>query len=125
MLSAFKTCYEYLVTKRPVAVLMVVGLLTLVAAMGLPRFKIDASADSLTLEADKSLDYFREIAERYASGDFLVVTYRYNDGDLFSDESLQTLAKLRDELAGVDGVSSVQTILDVPLLYSPKLSSIS
>ncbi|BBM02138.1 RND family transporter [Microbulbifer sp. GL-2] len=122
MLSAFKTCYEYLVTKRPVAVLLVVGLLTLLAALGLPRFKIDASADSLTLEADKSLDYFREISERYASGDFLVVTYRYKDGDLFSDQSLETLGKLRDELAGVDGVSSVQTILDVPLLYSPKLS---
>ncbi|WP_444889545.1 efflux RND transporter permease subunit [Microbulbifer sp. DLAB2-AA] len=122
MLSAFKNSYEYLVTKRPLAVLVVIGLLTLLAAMGLPRFKIDASADSLTLEADESLDYFREIAERYASGDFLVVTYRYKDGDLFSDKSLQTLAKLRDELAGVDGVSSVQTILDVPLLYSPKLS---
>ncbi|WP_226643064.1 efflux RND transporter permease subunit [Microbulbifer variabilis] len=122
MLSALKNSYEFLVTKRPLAVLVVIGLLTLLAAMGLPRFKIDASADSLTLEADKSLDYFREIAERYASGDFLVVTYRHKDGDLFSDESLQTLGKLRDELAGVDGVSSVQSILDVPLLYSPKLS---
>ncbi|WKD48775.1 efflux RND transporter permease subunit [Microbulbifer spongiae] len=122
MLSAFKTCYEHLVTKRPLAVLMVVGLLSLLAAMGLPRFKLDASADSLTLEADQSLDYFREISERYASGDFLVVTYRYKDGDLFSDGSLDTLGRLRDALGGVDGVTSVQTILDVPLLYSPKLS---
>ncbi|MFS1522990.1 efflux RND transporter permease subunit [Microbulbifer sp. 2304DJ12-6] len=122
MLSAFKTCYEYLVTKRPLIVLVVVGLLSLLAAMGLPRFKLDASADSLTLEADQSLDYFREISARYASGDFLVVTYRYKDGDLFSDASLVTLSRLRDALGGVDGVTSVQTILDVPLLYSPKLS---
>lgn len=122
MLSAFKTSYENLITRRPKLVLLFVALLTLGAALGLPRFKIDASADSLTLEADKALDYYREIAERYASGDFLVVTYRYKYGDLFDDESLSTLGRLRDELAQVDGVGSVQSILDVPLLYSPKLS---
>ncbi|WP_250458752.1 efflux RND transporter permease subunit [Microbulbifer litoralis] len=122
MLSAFKTCYENLITRRPKLVLLFVALLALGAALGLPRFKIDASADSLTLEADKALDYYRKIAERYASGDFLVVTYRHKDGDLFSDRSLATLRELRDELAQVDGVSSVQSILDVPLLYSPKIS---
>ena len=120
MLSAFKTYYENLVTRRPKTVLVLLALLTLAAALGLPRFKLDASADSLTLEADKSLDYFREISERYASGDFLVVTYRWRDGDLFSDASLNTLRNLRDELAQVQGVDSVQSILDVPLLYSPK-----
>ncbi|MFI2811752.1 RND family transporter [Microbulbifer sp. YPW16] len=120
MLSAFKTFYEKLVTGRPKTVLAVVVLLTLVAAAGLPRFKIDASADSLTLETDDALDYYRKIAKRYATGDFLVVTYKYRHGDLFQDESLATLGNLRDELVQVDGVESVQTILDVPLLYSPK-----
>ncbi|MEX2963739.1 RND family transporter [Microbulbifer sp. TYP-18] len=120
MLSAFKTFYENLVTRRPKLVLSLVALVVVAAALGLPRFKLDASADSLTLEADKSLDYFREISARYASGDFLVVTYRWRDGDLFSDASLDALRSLRDRLAQVDGVESVQSILDVPLLYSPK-----
>ncbi|MEW5250136.1 efflux RND transporter permease subunit [Microbulbifer sp. 2201CG32-9] len=120
MLSAFKTFYEILVTRRPKLVLSLVALVVVAAALGLPRFKLDASADSLTLEADKSLDYFREISARYASGDFLVVTYRWRDGDLFSDASLDALRSLRDRLAQVDGVESVQSILDVPLLYSPK-----
>ncbi|MGL6161339.1 efflux RND transporter permease subunit [Microbulbifer sp.] len=120
MLSALKTCYEKLVIEHPKTVLVIVALLTLIAAAGLPRFKLDASADSLTLEADDSLDYFREIAERYSSGDFLVATYRYKNGDLFDDDSLATLRRLRDELAQVEGITSVQTILDVPLLYSPK-----
>ncbi|WP_193161464.1 efflux RND transporter permease subunit [Microbulbifer hainanensis] len=122
MLSVLKTWYEKLVIQRPKTVLLFVLLLTLGAALGLPRFKIDASADSLTLEADKSLDYYRKIAERYATGDFLVVTYRYKKGDLFDAASLETLRHLRDELAQVQDVDSVQTILDVPLLYSPKLS---
>ncbi|GAA5524762.1 hypothetical protein Maes01_01321 [Microbulbifer aestuariivivens] len=120
MLSVFKTAYENLITRHPGGVLVFVALLTVVAALGLPRFKIDASADSLTLEADEALDYYREISERYASGDFLVVTYRYRQGDLFTDPALDTLRQLSGELAQVPGVESVQTILDVPLLYSPK-----
>ena len=122
MLLGLKTWYEKLVLGNPKTVLALVALLTIVAAAGLPRFKLDASADSLTLETDDSLDFFREISERYNSGDFLVVTYRYKDGDLFSDESLANLRRLQDELAMVDGVTGVQSILNVPLLYSPKLS---
>ncbi|WP_346837267.1 MMPL family transporter [Microbulbifer sp. SAOS-129_SWC] len=122
MLSALQTWYEKLVIQRPKTLLLILALITIGAAAGLPRFKIDASADSLTLEADKSLDYYRKIAERYASGDFLVVTYRSKQGDLFSDASLKTLGKLRDNLAQVQGVDNVQSILDVPLLYSPKVA---
>ncbi|WP_105101701.1 efflux RND transporter permease subunit [Microbulbifer pacificus] len=122
MLLGLKTWYEKLVLGHPKTVLALVALLTIAAAAGLPRFKLDASADSLTLETDDSLDFFREISERYNSGDFLVVTYRYKNGDLFSDESLATMRRLQDELAMVDGVTGVQSILNVPLLYSPKLS---
>ncbi|WP_066966513.1 RND family transporter [Microbulbifer sp. Q7] len=122
MLLGLKTWYEKLVLGHPKIILALVALLTLAAAAGLPRFKLDASADSLTLETDDSLDFFREISERYNSGDFLVVTYRYKGGDLFSDESLATMRRLQDELAMVEGVASVQSVLNVPLLYSPKLS---
>ncbi|WP_299591204.1 MMPL family transporter [uncultured Microbulbifer sp.] len=122
MLLGLKTWYEKLVLGHPKTVLALVALLTLAAAAGLPKFKLDASADSLTLETDDSLDFFREVSERYNSGDFLVVTYRYKDGDLFSDESLATMRRLQDELSLVDGVTGVQSILNVPLLYSPKLS---
>ncbi|MFD1218309.1 efflux RND transporter permease subunit [Microbulbifer celer] len=122
MLLGLKTWYEKLVLGNPKTVLALVALLTIAAAAGLPRFKLDASADSLTLETDDSLDFFREISERYNSGDFLVVTYRYNQGDLFSDDSLATLRRLQDELSMVEGVAGVQSILNVPLLYSPKLS---
>nr|WP_010132476.1 MMPL family transporter [Microbulbifer agarilyticus] len=121
MLLGLKTWYEKLVLGHPKTVLALVALLTIAAAAGLPRFKLDASADSLTLETDDSLDFFREISERYNSGDFLVVTYRFKDGDLFSDESLATMRRLQDELTMVQGVTTVQSILNVPLLYSPKL----
>lgn len=120
MLSRFfGSCLE-LVIRHPKWVLLAIGLLLLAALAGLPRFKLDASADSLTLEHDSDLSYFREVSKTYGSGDFLVVTFNPKNADLFTDESLNILRNLHDDLAEVQGVSSVNSILNVPLLYSPK-----
>ena len=121
MASAMAQLYRALVIRKPWLALIMVAALVVFAAMGLPNFKLDASSDSLTLENDADLDYFRQTYSRYQSGDFLVVTYRPK-AEMFSDESLSELRQLSDELTAVDGVSSVLSMLDVPLLYSPKLS---
>ncbi|WP_331343923.1 efflux RND transporter permease subunit [Cellvibrio sp. UBA7661] len=110
--------YRALVINRPYHVFTGLVILTIVAAFGMTNFKLDASADSLTLEHDTSIDYLREISKRYQSGDFLVLTYAPK-AEMFSDESINTLKQLRDELANVDGVASVYSMIDVPLLYSP------
>lgn len=114
---AIFTFYLRLVTQYPAYVLVFIALATVGLMAGLPNFKLDASADSLTLENDTDLDYYRESSKNYASGDFLVVTFRPHK-DLFSDQSLTIMSELRDELKNIDGVSSVTSILDVPLLYS-------
>ncbi|HEY7884376.1 MAG TPA: MMPL family transporter, partial [Cellvibrionaceae bacterium] len=121
MLSSLLSVYHYFIFKRPLLTLLLLAALTVISALGLPNFKLDASADSLTLESDTSLDYLREINQRYQSGDFLVVTYTPK-APMFSDESLDALQRLRDELSAVQGVSSVNSMLDVPLLYSPMRS---
>lgn len=110
--------YRALVIERPRLLLMALALLTLVAGYGMRYMKLDASADSLTLESDSSVDFFREISKRYQHGDFLVLTYSPK-ADMFSDESLGTLKKLTDELAAVEGVGNINSIISVPLLYSP------
>jgi predicted RND superfamily exporter protein len=109
------------VIRFPRLVLLGIVAIILLAALGLPRFKLDASADSLTLENDQDVNYFREISKNYSSGDFLIVTFTPHE-DLFSDASLSLLRRLQDELAQIEGVSSVNSILNVPLLFSPKQS---
>ena len=84
-------------------------------------FRFDASADSLLLENDADLRYFRGTSARYGSDDYLVVTYTAKD-DLFSSSNLADLQRLRDELLALDGFSSVISILDVPLIDSPRTS---
>lgn len=80
-------------------------------------FKLDASADSLVLEGDKDLEALRQVGEHYGNDEFLFLSYTPN-ADLFSDEALKPLGQLREELKSVALVTSVVTILDVPLLKS-------
>ena len=112
--------YERLVLRHPATVLVLLGLLLLAAATQFPRIRIDASADSLLLQGDPDLKYFREVSDRYATEEFIVITWRPR-APLLSDASLEPLDAMADELRGLDGVSSVVTVLDVPLLQSPPL----
>jgi predicted RND superfamily exporter protein len=90
-------------------------------AYHLPSFRLDASADSLVLENDEALQYYRSIRARYGSDDYLIVTYA-PARDLFSDEVLADLQALRDEVAAMDNVESVISLLDVPLIQSPPVT---
>ncbi len=113
--------YERLILKRPRLTLLVLAGLVLLLASKAPNIKLEASADALVLEGDKSLEIFREVNKRYGSEEFLLVTYTAY-APLFTETVLARIAQLRDELTVLPGVSSVLTILDVPLLYSPKVS---
>lgn len=113
--------YRRLVLDHPL--LNVLAVIALAAFLGshIRGFELEASADTLVLEGDRDLAYFRKINERYQAEDFLLATYRPH-GDLMSDETLADIDALRGELVQVPGVSSVTTLLDVPLLASPKVS---
>tara|TARA_R110000822_G_C15334009_1_gene494941 strand:- start:2787 stop:5636 length:2850 start_codon:yes stop_codon:yes gene_type:complete len=113
--------YEKLILRRPMSAILAMILIAVVMAFGLPGLKLDASLDSLTLENDNALAEYRESVQRYGGSDFLVVTYKPHKGDLFDDENLNTLKEINDGLRGIEGIGKVTSILDVPLLYSPKI----
>ena len=122
MSATLLNLYKKTVLRHPLGAIFAVLALTVAMAFGLPNFKLDASADSLTLEHDDDLNYFREVVQRYGSDNFLIVTFSPKQGDLFDEENLQLLSSLRAELAAIKGVESMLSLLDVPLLYSPKIA---
>ena len=121
MQSSLFQIYETLILRHPRSALFIILLFSLSMALGLPKFKLDASADSLTLENDDDLNFSREVVKRYGSDNFFIVTFAPINGDLFSQDNLNTLTELRDGLAEIEGIESVLSMLDVPLLYSPKV----
>jgi hypothetical protein len=113
--------YDSLVLKRPLITLIVTLAVIGFFAWHIPDFKLDASGDSLVLENDADLYYHRQITERYGTGEILVITYTAHS-DLFAVETLADLKQLRDELRQLEGVDSVTTLLDVPLIFSTNIS---
>jgi predicted RND superfamily exporter protein len=109
------------VTNRAWLVLLVFGLLVTLAGGQLGKIRLDASSDSLLLQGDPDLAFFRETSRHYASSEFLILTWR-PAGDLLAAGSLEPLAAMVTALREIPGVSSVTSILDVPLLESPPLS---
>ncbi|HEY9053077.1 MAG TPA: MMPL family transporter [Gammaproteobacteria bacterium] len=113
--------YQQAILKHFVSVIITILVISLFFAYHIPKFKLDASADSLVLENDQALKYYRSIKARYGSDDFLIITYTPSQ-NLFSTEILTDLAELRDQLQLLDNVESVVTIHDVPLTQSPPVS---
>ena len=120
-INTIKELYFKLCVVHPVVALLIVALGVASLAMFMDRFRLDASADSLVLENDKDLKYYRSIRARYGSDDYLIITYN-PDGDLFAQQSLNQLRHLRDDLKQMKRVESVTSILDVPLIDSPRVT---
>ncbi len=113
--------YLRLTLTVPQAIWLLVLLFLAASLYFAQNFRLDASADSLVLENDKDLRYYRSVRARYGSDDFLVVTYTPRQ-ELFSDPVLAELVTLRDELNALTQVQTVTSILDVPLIDSPRMS---
>jgi predicted RND superfamily exporter protein len=112
---------DRLIIDRPWLALAGIFAITCLLGLFLPRFQLDASADSLLLEDDQDLRYYSSIIARYGSENFLVVTYTAKD-DLFNAPTLADLKALRDELRALESVEQIISMLDVPLIDSPRQS---
>jgi len=112
--------FRQIVLGHPRTVLFVILVFMALLAYQAKNFQLDASADTLILEDDQDLRDTRTIINRYGEQDFVVITYSPK-GDLFSDETLERIGRLQADLTTLEGVSSVLSLLDVPLLESPPI----
>jgi len=117
--SAYKRLLKY-----PVRILFVIMMLILLSAYHIKDFSFDASSDTLVAENDPALTYYQEVRERFTRGgeSFLFMTYTPKEGELIAKENLAHIARLQTKLEGIKGVASVYSILDAPLLKSPRIS---
>jgi len=113
--------YNRIVLGQPILTLAVMVLIVILLGSHATKFRLDASADSLVLENDVSLEFYRSIKALYGSDDSLILTYTPKL-DMFSGEVLQDIKLLRSKLEKVNRVESVTTLLDVPLINSPSMT---
>lgn len=115
--SPFVTLFDRVVLGMPAIVLVLALGVTGFFGYFIKDFELDASSDSITLESDTDLRYYNETREIFGSDDYVVVPVTPK-GELFTEESLRDLQGLVDELDAIENVSSVTSILSVPLFHS-------
>ncbi|MBC6413841.1 MAG: MMPL family transporter [Chromatiales bacterium] len=122
MNKTIKRCYDFLIFKRPAIILLVLSIVFISLASQLGGFKVDASADSLVLENDEDLKYYRSLIARYGTSNFLAITYKpLAPRRLFDKQTLVEMRRLADDITDIPGIKTVLSLLDVPLLQSPTL----
>lgn len=114
--------YRSIVLSRPWLILAVLAIISVLAVTHIHHFKLDASADSLTLENDDDLRFYRQTVKEFGQDDFLFITYRPHDGNIMSDASLKEISDISTRLSQLPSVDSVVSILSVPLLDSPRIA---
>lgn len=122
-LNGLSSGYQQLL-KFPVLILAIILSLVLVASYYIRDFSFDASSDTLVAENDPALIYYQKIRERFTEGGegFLFMTFTPEKGELISTDNLLIISKLQKQLEQLDGVQSVYSILDAPLLKSPPIT---
>ncbi|MEM7304535.1 MAG: MMPL family transporter, partial [Pseudomonadota bacterium] len=104
-----------LILRKPIITLTLV--LALVAGLSpfLTYINIDASPDSLLLESDPDLKYYREIHREYGSDEYIVIGFQPKD-ELFDQKTIQFIDKLTKELGELDTSAAATSVTNVPLL---------
>jgi hypothetical protein len=112
------------ITRTPKINLFSMFFILIIIATGISNFKLDASSETLLLENDPDLKLYRENTELYGSSDFLVVTFTPNE-TLISKSVITDIKTLVSDLSQIKGISSVLSLLDVPLIESLPGESLS
>ena len=113
-----KKIYNTFILKYPILVLLLLSLFVSILGYYSTKVEVDASAETLLLDDDKDLKFFREINKRYNNSNFLIVTFTPHE-NLLSNQSLDTIRTLSKEFLTVKNIEGVDSILTVPLLQSP------
>jgi uncharacterized protein len=103
-------------------IIALTALLLVVSAYYATQFRFDASSENLVVQGDKDLATYEQTARTFGGDDFLFVTFRPASLQPVSPAALELLDQLSSDLAAVEGVSSVFSILDAPLLKSPPMT---
>jgi len=116
MKNLLASVYERTILRHPVITLLLMTAILAFFARGLTHFKLDASADALLLESDRDLQDFRQMTMRYKTRDFLFIAVVPAGGDFMAEDTRELIARLRDDLAAIEQVEDINSMLDVPLV---------
>ncbi|TQV87502.1 efflux RND transporter permease subunit [Aliikangiella coralliicola] len=111
---------DYVLQHTWVTAIIVIAIIATIGSHS-ADFRMDASADSLILENDRSLEFYRKVKKKYGTDDYLFITFQPK-APLFSDQSIKQLKSLKDQIAALPDVETVISLVDAPIFNPDKVS---
>jgi hydrophobe/amphiphile efflux-3 (HAE3) family protein len=96
---------------HPVPTIAGIAALTLFFALQIPRLEVDPSAEGLMVAKDPARAFYEETKQRFGSDQLTIVLVKAPD--VFAAEVLQTVRRLSDGLARLEGVARVESLTTV------------
>ena len=107
------------ILKKPIIILVFILAVIAGLSINIQYINIDASPDSLLLDSDPDLEFYREVHREYGSDEYIIVGYQPN-ADLYQQETINFIQQLTEELNTAPGISGVNSLTNVPLLQQPR-----
>lgn len=104
-----------LVVRKPIVVLVCMFALVAACSIYIPNLNIDASPDSLMLESDPDLKYYREVHRQYGTDEFIIVGFKPKK-EILDKSTIDFIENISEKFKKIVGVSSVTSLSNVPLL---------
>ncbi len=108
-----------IVIRKPVVVLVIMFALVVACSLYIPKLNIDASPDSLMLESDPDLKYYREVHRHYGTDEYVIIGFKPNKG-MLEQENIEYIENISKQFKQINGVSGVTSLSNVPLLLQLK-----
>lgn len=104
-----------IVVRKPIVVLVSMFALVAASSIYIGNLNIDASPDSLMLESDPDLKYYREVHREYGTDEYVIVGFKPHS-QLLDQETILFIDNLTQKFKKIKGVSGVTSLSNVPLL---------
>ena len=121
MFSPLVGAITRVVTRFPYIVIIAMLIAVIAASMYIADIHIDASPDSLMLESDPDLKYYREVHRHYGTDEFIMVGFKPNE-ELLAPNTIEFIADLVERFKSIEGIAAVTAINNVPLLSQLELN---
>ena len=109
------------IVKFPLFSILILAVILLFSLYHIKDFRLDASADSLILESDKDLMIYREVMNKYSTEDFIILTVTSKNKTIFDRDNIEVIRLMGEDLKNMRNVSSINSIVDIPLIESSNL----
>ena len=101
--------------QKPIVVLIAMFSIVIVCSLFIPRLNIDASPDSLMLESDPDLKYYREVHSHYGTDEYVIIGFK-PEKEMLNKDTIQYIENLSNKFKKINGITGVTSLSNVPLL---------